>query len=273
MLFCTFFHRLFTLDEVELPIPKGYIDILRKTVTDLEIRSESSINDFWSDAGDRELSGFWQGKTIFQLFRPAPEGWQWQSGRCTRIQKTTRPPTQWVENWKDMNAKDKQKAIDEWAVEGPKRQAAREARGVSKLSIKDEEYDAVMKAAKEKLKVPDAPAMPLLLNALSAVSNHGKHRKNHIKHQDHIAAAGTVSPHYYALVHTPVPIPKAMKIPTQRLLWIKNGTSFKTRQPGTLRQSDQNQKSRRRASVVANMYTSAASWIYVTKSIVNSSSP
>ena len=208
--------RLFTLDEVELPIPKGYIDILRKTVTDLEIMSESSINDFWSDAGDRELSGFWHGKTIFQLFRPAPEGWQWQSGRCTRIQKTTRPPTQWVENWKDMNAKDKQKAIDEWAVEGPKRQAAREARGVSKLSIKDEEYDAVMKAAKEKLKVPDAPAMPLVLNALSAVSNHGKHRKNHIKHQDHIAAAGTVSPHYYALVHTPVPIPKAMKIPAAK---------------------------------------------------------
>ncbi len=33
------------------------------------------------------------------------------------------------------------------------------------------------------------------------------------QHQEHIALAGFVSSEWYALVHTPVPIPKALKIP------------------------------------------------------------
>ena len=45
----------------------------------------------------------------------------------------------------------------------------------------------------------------------------GKVTGNHSrKHQDHIASKGTSSEDLYAMVHKPIPIPAAMKIPKAR---------------------------------------------------------
>jgi len=205
--------------EVEPPIPIEYIDILRTTVTDLDTLSEAKIDDYWNQDiepgdGPRELSGPWTGKTIFQLFRLAPPNHEWQSGRLTKLQTTTRPPTQWVENWRDMNAKEKAKSIAEWKIEGPKRDLARQSRGIFKITATKEEYDKIMTEAKAKFKLPDAPAMQVILQANSSVRKHGSKNKRHrTTHYERIAPVGTVSEDYYALVHTPVPMNKAMNIP------------------------------------------------------------
>ena len=216
--------KLFNFLEVEPPIPIEYVDVMRITETDLETKAESRIEDYWNedhvpDAGPRQLSSFWTGRTIIKLLRIAPPRWEWQSGRLTQVQKSRtgrpgRPPTQWVEHWRLMNGKDKEEAIEEWKIEGPKREAARAARGIFKITDTEEKYNAIMTEAKAKYAVPDAPAMPVILQANSSVRKHSKKNKNHrTKHFEKIAPVGTVSENYYALVHTPVDMKKAMQIP------------------------------------------------------------
>ena len=223
------FHRtprtkLFDFREVEPPIPIEYVDIMRITETDLETLAESRIEDYWTTeyvpgADPRELSGSWTGKTILKLFRINPPGWEWQSGRLTQLQKSRtgkpgRPPTQWVENWRLMSDKDKEVSIEEWKIEGPKREAARTARGIFKINDTKDEYESIMSEAKVKYAVPDAPPMQVILQANSSVRKHSSKNKNHrTKHFERIAPVGTVSDNYYALVHTPVDMKKAMQIP------------------------------------------------------------
>ena len=68
-----------------------------------------------------------------------------------------------------------------------------------------------MTEAKAKFKLPDAPAMHVILQANSSVRQHGSKNKRHrIKHIERIAPVGTISEDYYALVHTPVPMNKVM---------------------------------------------------------------
>ena len=73
-----------------------------------------------------------------------------------------------------------------------------------------------MKAAKEQLKVPDAPSMLLVLNANSAEREHSKKSKSsYTYHFERIAPVETVSSSYHALVHTSVMMPDAMKTPAK----------------------------------------------------------
>ena len=95
--------KLFEPTEGSLPIPLKYLDVLRTTRTNLDDASESWIMDeVWYDNPDagRELSSPWTGKTIFDLLKPkAPEGHEWQAGRLTKVQATSRPPNIRVEEW------------------------------------------------------------------------------------------------------------------------------------------------------------------------------
>ena len=50
-------------------------------------------------------------------------GEQWQDGRLTIIQPTTRPPNVWIEIWCRLTPKRQQDAIDAWEIEGSRRQA------------------------------------------------------------------------------------------------------------------------------------------------------
>ena len=84
--------QLYVPDEATFPIPLRYIDVVRRTTTDIDSADEHEIQDFWTKDGARELTGQWFGKTVFKILRPpAPFGWDWVEGRLTKIQKTTRP--------------------------------------------------------------------------------------------------------------------------------------------------------------------------------------
>ena len=70
--------KLYVPDEVTFPIPLKYIDVLRRTTTDIDSEAEHIIEDIWIDDGEKELSGPWFGKTVFYILRPpAPSGYEW----------------------------------------------------------------------------------------------------------------------------------------------------------------------------------------------------
>ena len=96
------------------------------------------------------MSEPWTGKTLFPILRPdPPKGFKWVEGRLTRIQKTSRPDSVWVEVWQSLSPKDKQKEILLWKEESEKRDAVRE--GIAKINTIDvDHYEKVLAEAKGK---------------------------------------------------------------------------------------------------------------------------
>ena len=85
-----------------------------------------------------------------------------------------------------------------------------------------EEYNRAVAEAIEIYKVPPAPAMPVQQSFFDdpegLVPSNGSHAMvvRERNHEDSEAQAGYASDTYFALVHTPVDISKAMKIPKAR---------------------------------------------------------
>ena len=186
---------------------------------------------------DRQLSEPWTGRTIFSLLRqPLPDGWEWQQGRATRKQKTTRPPTVWPEFWKMLSSKQKEQAAREWVLEKPRLEAAQAARGFTHVPEDDNEYLGIINAARARLARGEPPAMLCIPYVCYSAGGdpcrdapgvqckkaggdpcsgaRGVQRLSDIRpHQDRTAPKGYASLDQMAMVHLPIAIDKAMKIP------------------------------------------------------------
>ena len=80
--------KLYSPREESFPIPLKYIDITRTTHTNLDVKQERRIDDYWNIDGSRDLSGSWTGFTQFiQLDEKRPDGFLWSGGRLTRRQR------------------------------------------------------------------------------------------------------------------------------------------------------------------------------------------
>ena len=212
---------MFVPTEEDCPLPLKYLDILRKTETDLEAYAQREIDDFWTDDNaSRELTDAWTGRVKFTILRPTPPaGKEWQDGRLTRVQATTRPESVWVETWESMSKKGRKKAIEQWKEEKPRRDSER--RRSAKLDhIPFEEIDEFEKCladAKQAHSIPAAPAMPTLpysgisCSTEQSVAEGCKSRRQVLKHKEKIASAGFTSEEFFGLIHTPIPLPKALK--------------------------------------------------------------
>ena len=90
-----------------------------------------NIDENWNVDGERELPDAWTRFTRFILLneRP-PNGYTWSGRRLTRTQTTSRPDNVWPEMWKHMSDAAKSKAKQEWAIEKPKLDDARQLRGI-----------------------------------------------------------------------------------------------------------------------------------------------
>ena len=89
--------------EESFPIPLKYIDVTRTTHTNLDVKQEKRIDDYWNIDGSRDLSDPWTGFTQFTILdEKAPDGYTWSRGRLTRKQLTSRPDHLWPELWKSM---------------------------------------------------------------------------------------------------------------------------------------------------------------------------
>ena len=102
--------------EESFPIPLKYIDVSRTTHTNLEVKQEKRIDDFWNIDGSRDLCDYWTGFTQFTLLDDkALDGYTWSGMRLTRKQFASRPDHLWPELWKKMGKNAKLKEKQKWS--------------------------------------------------------------------------------------------------------------------------------------------------------------
>ena len=99
-----------------------------------------------------------------------------------------------------------------WETEKVRRQKSREKRGLHEIpEVEEEDYHKTLAETRDKLSIPEAPAMPLVQQANASM--HGETRST--QHQEKVAPIGFVSDEWFALVHTPVKnwqnVPEARK--------------------------------------------------------------
>ena len=223
--------------EESFPIPLKYNDVSRTTHTNLDVKQEKRIDDYWNIDGSRDLSDPWTGFTQYTLLEErAPDGYMWSGWRLTRKQLTSRPDHLWPELWKSMGKNAKLKEKQKWSEEKIHLENARKLRGIYFIDPEDTEFKETIKNALKKLERSVSPAMPCKImkkNCGSGGSNKIKTRiaciletdestrlrmrnslTNH--HEDHIAGKGNISLQQYNLVHKFIPMPQAMKIPAAK---------------------------------------------------------
>ena len=64
--------KLYSPREESFPIPLKYIDVSRTTCTNLVVKQERRIDDYWNIDGSRDLSDSWTGFTQFTLLEEKP---------------------------------------------------------------------------------------------------------------------------------------------------------------------------------------------------------
>ena len=146
------------------PIPLKYIDVSRTTRTNLDVKQEKRIDDYWNIDGSRDLSDPWTGFTRFTLLEEKPPNRKmWSEERLTRKQLTSRPDHFWPELWKSMGKHAKLKEKQKWSNEKLHLENARKLRGICFIDPEDKECKETIKNARKKLEAPIAPAMPCKL--------------------------------------------------------------------------------------------------------------
>ena len=138
--------------EESFPIPLKYIDVSRSTRTDMDVRQERRIDDYWNIDGSRDLSNSWTGFTQFNLLEEKPpDGYTWSGRRLTGRQLTSRPDHLWPELWIKMGRNAKLKERQKWSHEKPKLDYARRLRGICFIDPEDKEFRETIKNARKKL--------------------------------------------------------------------------------------------------------------------------
>ena len=64
--------KLYSPREESFPIPLKYIDVSRTTRTNLDVKQERRIDDYWNIDGSRDLSDYWTDFTQFTLLEEKP---------------------------------------------------------------------------------------------------------------------------------------------------------------------------------------------------------
>ena len=84
--------KLYSPREESFPIPLKYIDVSRTTHTNLDVKQERWIDDYWNVDGSRDFSDSWTSfSQSFLLEEKPPNGYVWSGVRLTRRQLTSSP--------------------------------------------------------------------------------------------------------------------------------------------------------------------------------------
>ena len=118
--------KLYLPREESFPIPLKYIDVSRSTHTNLDVKQEKRVDDYWNIDGSRDLSDPWTGFTQFTLLEEKPpDGYMWSGERLTRNQLTSRPDHLWPELWTKLGRNAQLKERQKLSHEKPKLDNAR----------------------------------------------------------------------------------------------------------------------------------------------------
>ena len=92
--------KLYSPREESFPIPLKYIYVSITARTNLDVKQERRIDDYWNIDGSRDVSDPWTGFTQFALLEEnPPDGKKCSRRRLTRKQLTSRPDDLWPELW------------------------------------------------------------------------------------------------------------------------------------------------------------------------------
>ena len=153
--------KFYSPRKESFPIPLKYIDVSRTTHTNLDVKQERRIDDYWNIDGSRDLSDCWTSFTQFTLLEEKPpNGYMWSGEKITRKQLTSRPDHLWAELWEKMGKNAKLKEKQKWSEEKLHLENARKLRGICFIDPEDTEFKETIKNARKKLETPVAPAMP-----------------------------------------------------------------------------------------------------------------
>ena len=122
--------KFYSPREESFPIPLKYNGVSRTTHTNLDVKQERRIDDYWNIDGSRNLSDPWTGFIQFTLLEEKlPDGYMWSGGRLTRKQLTSRPDHLWPELWDKMGKNAKLKKKHKWSHEKLQLENARNCEG------------------------------------------------------------------------------------------------------------------------------------------------
>ena len=152
--------KLYSPRGESFPNPLKYIDVSRTTHTNLDVKQESSIDDYWNIDGSRDLSDSWTGFTQFTpIEEKPPEGYMWSGERLAKRQATSRPDYLWPELWTKLGRNAQLKEKQKWSNEKSKLDNARRLRGIYFIDPEDKEFREIIKSARRKKETPMAPAI------------------------------------------------------------------------------------------------------------------
>ena len=148
--------KLYSLREESFPIPLKYSDVSRTTHTNLDVKQEKRIDDYWNIDGSRDLSDPWTGShSIYSIGRKS-------SWRTYVVRREIDEKKAYIQARSSMA-----RALE---INGKARQAeseekihlenARKLRGIHFIDLEDTEFKETIKNAREKLETSVAPAMP-----------------------------------------------------------------------------------------------------------------
>ena len=122
--------KLCTPREESFPIPLKYIDVSRTTHTNLDVKQEKRIDDYWNVDGSRDLDP-WTGFTQCTLLEEKPpDAYMWSGRRLTKKQVTSRPDHLWPDLWIKLGKNAKLKEKQKWSHEKLHLDNARRLRGI-----------------------------------------------------------------------------------------------------------------------------------------------
>ena len=109
--------KLFSPREESFPIPLKNINATRTTHTNLDVKQEKRIDDYWNIHGSSDLSDPWTNFTQFTLLEEKPsEGFMWSGGRINEetayIQARTSMARVMEVNGKECQAEGKAKMVE-----------------------------------------------------------------------------------------------------------------------------------------------------------------
>ena len=246
--------KLYAPREESFPFPLKYRDVSRTTQTNLDVKQEKRIDDYWNIDGSRDLSDPWTGFTQFTLLEEKPpDGYKLGGRRPTRKQLTSRPDHPRPEPWKSMGKHAKLKEKQKWSNEKLHLENARKLRGIYFIDPEGKEFKETIKNARKKLETSVAPAMSCKImkkNCGSGGSNKVTTKFACIleadestrlrmgnsepsNHEDHIAGKSDNSLQHYNLVHKFIPMPQATKIPAAKAAVDKECENWRKFRRGT----------------------------------------
>ena len=238
--------KLYSPREESLPVPLKYIDVSRTTHTNLDVKQEKRIDDYWNIDWSRDLSASWTGFTQFIPFEEKPpDGYLWVGWRLTRKQRTSSPDHLCPELWTKLGRNAQQK-IQKWSHEKPKLDNTSRLRGIYFIDPEDKEFKETIKNARKKLGTPIALSLPCKMskNSQNWVT---RGKSNEIKskfacileasestrlrmgnsiphhHEDHIAGKGEIHYSTTSWFTNLFLCLKPWKFPQQRQQWTRNG--------------------------------------------------